>query len=502
MPRRWLLLGCCGAGMRSLMETLLDCGQSVIGTDSQLATDSLALTEQAKWNRPGVQFLSWTRASQLLLADDSLPVDVVVSTAAISAGSPLFRRWSGSRSHDGGVRIPSGDEQNSDERGGAPQLIRLPQLTAQVFQQHQQLCVAGTHGKSTVTALLWQILECAGLSPGLFLGAEFCGKQAIDAASRSGRAGAFGAGSLAVIESCEFQRTFLNLTPSGIVLSGIDRDHFDCFADVSEENQAFQDFVQRLRPGRPLVVNAACQRSQRLVQALGIPCRTFGVDCTADVAAVNIQPAADGTSFELRLAGCGLPLRTQLLGRHNVANVAAAVAMALECGVSLEVIQHAVRVFPGIRRRLEVRGYWNGATLLDDYAHHPSAIRATLSAMRQSWPGRRILAVFEPHQVSRTASLFAEFAHVLARADESLILPVLPARETGSRTECLRMSGRLVRAVNDSGGRSFLMANLDQVVARIDHVARNGDLVVTMGAGRANLIHDEFHRRLQRNSAA
>jgi len=186
-----------------------------------------------------------------------------------------------------------------------------------------------------------------------------------------------------------------------------------------------------------------------------------------------------------------------LLSLSNIAFVA-----AMAEGLPPEKIAQHIGSFSGIRRRFEHRGTWRGVDLVDDYAHHPSAISATLRTARSCFPGRRLIAIFEPHQVSRTARLFSEFTQALTLFDECLVLPVLPARENASSAECCRISGRLVRRISEAGGRAFLMANLDQVPGRLDHAARPGDVVITMGAGRTNQIHDEINRRLQRNSAA
>ncbi|MCA9012652.1 MAG: hypothetical protein KDB01_23030, partial [Planctomycetaceae bacterium] len=192
----------------------------------------------------------------------------------------------------------------------------------------------------------------------------------------------------------------------------------------------------------------------------------------------------------------------QVPGLHNRLNAVAAIAAAVSQGASVEASIRGVENFPGIRRRFEHRGNFSGIDWIDDYAHHPTAIRATLTTVRNMFPQRRLIAIFEPHQISRVSALFDEFRSALSVADECLILPVLPARETASRAQCNRVSGRLVRSISESGGRAFLMTNLDQVLGRLDHSGRPGDVVITMGAGRTHQIHDEIHRRLQRNSAA
>ncbi|MFN9720824.1 MAG: glutamate ligase domain-containing protein, partial [Planctomycetota bacterium] len=191
-----------------------------------------------------------------------------------------------------------------------------------------------------------------------------------------------------------------------------------------------------------------------------------------------------------------------LPGEHNRRNWLAALVGAVTCGVDLETAVAAASSFQGMRRRFEYRGYWNQTHWIDDYAHHPTAIRETLKTTRATFPTSRVIAIVEPHQISRTEHLFSDYVESLTSADEVLLLPVLPARENASLADCLRLSARLVRKISESGGRAMLAANLDQVLGRLDHAVRPEDVVITMGAGRTHTIHDEIHRRLQRNSAA
>jgi UDP-N-acetylmuramate--alanine ligase len=189
-------------------------------------------------------------------------------------------------------------------------------------------------------------------------------------------------------------------------------------------------------------------------------------------------------------------------GIHNAVNALGALVAAVTEGVSPDVAAQHLSTFSGMRRRFEYRGNWRGIDLIDDYAHHPSAVAAIFRTARDLFPDRRLVAVFEPHQISRTEKLFSEFTRALTPFDECLILPVLAARERASNFQCSQLSASLVRQIFEAGGRAFLMANLDQAFRRLDHASRPGDVVITMGAGRTHQIHDEIHRRFFRNSAA
>jgi len=483
---RWLLLGICGAGMRAFAQMLSDAGQYVTGSD--VDAEGLAVFQQN--SMVSCEILPWS--DRLLLSDNlSLPGTApvsVVHSLAVSSMSPLLIS---ARQH--GLTV-----------------LPLPEALGLFLKNSRQICVAGTHGKTTTSGMIWWVLQQAGLAPAGFVGGEFC---------QTHRSGSFGTGQLAVIESCEYRQSFLQLQPQSIVLTGIEADHFDFFASDADADQTYRDFISRLPSAGTLLVNSSGKRAVDACQTAACGLETFGRSPGSDWMAQPLptqslhHPAYDQSACSS--AGGFLqaftvihddqPLAQVTLkvpGLHNVDNALAAFAAVSAEGVSPDEISRHLATFPGMRRRFEYRGRWRGVDLIDDYAHHPSAIRATVNTARVAFSGRRIIAVFEPHQISRLENLFSEFAGALSAFDECLILPVLPARENATRAQCSRLSGNLVRQISEAGGRAFLVANLDRVPGRLDHAARPGDVVITMGAGRTNQIHDEIHRRLQRDSAA
>lgn len=486
--QRCLLLGAKGAGMKALAEILADLRHDVIGVD-KCATAEDAL----KSNHPSMSLQPWK--------DDIClnGIDLCIASPAIANDEPLIQAL----------------------RSANVPISSLHECLADIFSTTQQICVAGTHGKSTTSAMIAWILDFAGQKPGCFVGAHQINL------ARSGRAPAKAIGIQtaaspdptalwSVLESCEYSRSFRHFQPATVVLTGIERDHFDCFPDQHSEDSAFREFVQQLPAEGTIVFDTACDRSRQIAEASGRRLATFevfadsGMNVNADLqasttnhwSAQQIQHSGCSTTFQLHNNGKRTPVRLAIPGIHNVANATAAIVAAVNAGISVELCCRALAEFRGIRRRFEFRGHYDGMTLIDDYAHHPSAIRAALQTARTSFPGRRIVAAFEPHQMVRTAALFPEFVNSLQLADEILLLPVFPARETVTHLECCRMSGKLVRELNNLGTRAFLFANLDQIVSRIDHSGRPTDIILTMGAGRTNLIHDQLTRRLQRHSVA
>ena len=474
---KWLLIGALGAGMRAFADMLLDAGESVVGTDQEVTPDG---SSDRLSGQPGkFKIFSQDCVDQFLATS---PHRVVYSTA-VPDSSPLLQRL----------------------RSLNFNLMALPEALNHLLQSQSQICVAGTHGKTTTSGMTWSILQYAGVNPSAYVGGVMKNQM---------RSGVYGAGGMAVLESCEYRQSFLHLSPKTIVLTGIESDHFDCFSSPSDCDQTFSDFIARLPTDGTLIFNQDCKRSAAIAATCGrrtfsFSLRGFGdlnaVPCDEKVLASRLTCSSDNTkqTFLIRNKTTDLGLvHLQVPGIHNRQNAVGAIAAAVECGMSVETAIRGIAEFSGMQRRFEHRGEMYGIDWIDDYAHHPTAIQVTLQTARTIFPNRRVIAVFEPHQVSRLSALFDDFRSALLLADECLILPVLPARENASKAQCNRVSGTLVRSISESGGRAFLMTNLDQVLRKLDHSGRPGDVVITMGAGRTYQIHDEIHRRLQRNSAA
>ena len=474
----WLLLGVLGAGMRAFAEVLLAAGECVIGTDRDIQAGDRWSMQNANWSH-----FKLVRPENVDSVFEN-PSTRVVYSMAISESCSLLQRC----------------------RSLNLTTMSLPQALGQFLKSRDQLCVAGTHGKTTTSGMIWNILHQAGCDPSGYIGGVMKNQM---------RSGVYGTGQYAVVESCEYRQSFLHLLPQIIVINGIESDHFDCFSSQSECDQTFNDFVSQLPPDGTLIYNHDCHRSAAIAATCGHRTVSFSLHGEGDWNAQACEDDASDGLLTLKLCldrqqSFLLSNRTnvigvvtpQMPGLHNRQNSLAAIAAAVEAGVSVESAIRGIESFSGVTRRFEHRGVAFGIDWIDDYAHHPTAIRNTLETARTVFKNRRIIAIFEPHQLSRLSALFDDFRSALSLADECLILPVLPARENASKAHCSRVSGTLVRSISESGGRAFLMTNLDQVLGRLDHSGRPGDVVITMGAGRTHQIHDEIHRRLQRNSAA
>jgi UDP-N-acetylmuramate--alanine ligase len=386
---------------------------------------------------------------------------------------------------------PENAERQEALRMGIPQLS-YSQMLGALMRGRSGVCIAGTHGKSTTTAMTGCILTAADLKPAVVIGAEVCGMNL---------SGWYGDGEHFVVESCEFQRSFLDLTPKYAAILGIEPDHFDCYPHFDETIAAFAGFAQKLPAAGRLLIPVGCEASKAACIAAGAPIETFGVDVAADWQACDLRATGDGTRFRLFLRGDYVAeISLQIPGIHNVQNALAAAALAHVAGASPAAIRKGLLEFQGIRRRFERVGSWRGATMIDDYAHHPTAIAATLATARERFPGRRLWCVFQPHQVSRTRALFDDFAKSLVVADQVLLVPVFAARER-VHEEPVQISRELAARVVAEGGHARLADTLDRALATLEDELEPGDVLITMGAGDIGKVHHAFTRRLQGHHA-
>ena len=452
------LVGVCGSGMKALAELLAGMGWAVSGSDSHPSAAIVeALAGRGLRIHPGHH--------GRFLAEKT---DVLVYSPAI---------------------LPTNPERQRAASLGIPQ-VSYSQMLGVLMHGREGVCIAGTHGKSTTTAMTGCILTGAGLSPSVVIGAEV---------REIGASGWAGAGAHFVVESCEFQRHFLDLSPRYAAILGIEPDHFDCFPSFDETIAAFAEFAQSVPANGKLLIHAGCEASKAASVAVGAPLETFAVNSPADWLAADLRSTAEGTRFRVYRKGAFFAeIALPLPGAHNVANALAAVALASAAGADAAAIREALREFPGICRRFEPVGSWRGVTLIDDYAHHPTAVAATLRTARERFCNRRLWCIFQPHQVSRTEALFSEFGKSLAQADRVLLVPVFAAREHVHH-EPEQVSRNLAERVVAEGGSARYVDTLDQALTTLEDELLPGDVLITMGAGDIGKVHHAFTRRLQRN---
>ncbi len=358
-------------------------------------------------------------------------------------------------------------------------LVRRADFMAEVLGDHALVAVAGTHGKTTVTSMIASILIEAKLDPLVLAGASVR-----ELGNKNSRAGA---GKIAVAEADEYDRSFLTLQPYIAVITSLEPEHLDIYGDVESLKDAFVQFANQgpstFQTGyaivcidEPLVREITTRLLKRIV--------TYGLHSSeTKYRAVELQLSAQRTRAVLLRAGEIVgELELHVPGEHNIKNALAAIAVADVLSIPLEISLHALKRFRGAERRFEVLGEANGILVIDDYAHHPTEVRATLSAARNIYPGRRLIACFQPHTFSRTRDFAENFGRVLASdADVAILLDVYPAREApipGVTSDLIAEAARV------SGMTAIYRVNTpDDLVKMVGNIVQPGDVVLTLGAG-------------------
>ncbi|HEV3417528.1 MAG TPA: UDP-N-acetylmuramate--L-alanine ligase [Pirellulales bacterium] len=457
-PRTAHLIGIAGSGMRSLAAVLIRRGWRISGSDTdQTSSHSLARLGATIYDCHAA--LNVPVDAQLVIHSDAIPADNIERRRAAELAIPAKS---------------------------------YPEMLAELGHGSATFAVAGTHGKSTTTAMAAAAMVRAGLDPTVICGASPIG------CLTGGRAGA---ASLLLVESCEYRANFLRLRPDVAVVLGVEQDHFDFFRSRRQLSEAFRRFAGQVRPEGLLLVNHDCRTSRRLTRDVNCWTRTFGFDRRADWTAKHLQTLRGRYRFWLVERGRPLAeVALQVPGKHNVSNALAAAALATAAGASADTIAAALSSFRGIRRRIELVGRRGGITFIDDYAHHPTEIHATLTTVRQMYPGRRIWCVFQPHQVSRTASLLDELAASLHNADKIAVAEIFRAREPSVRPGDVTAAD-LAAAVAAAGDDVLEEHDWIGIVRRVAAGIRPGDVLITMGAGDIGKIRQAIYQRLRKDRA-
>ncbi|MFH1549492.1 MAG: UDP-N-acetylmuramate--L-alanine ligase [Planctomycetota bacterium] len=376
---------------------------------------------------------------------------------------------------------PSNPEIARAASGGIP-VMTYAECLGELMRHYRGVAVAGTHGKTTTTAMIVAILRQAGLDPSFVIGGE---------TPWLGGASALGKGDLFVAEACEYHRSFHSLKPEIALINNIEEDHLDYYSGIEEITDAFGLFVEQIPENGLLVFNADDERAMHAAEWRRCEARTFALNRRADWTASEISSSFGFTSFRAHFRGAPWGrFCLKMSGLHNVANALAAMAVTEYLGTGEETMVQAFAAFPGVRRRFEELGEVNGVTVVDDYAHHPTAIRATLYAARLTYPGKKIWCVFQPHQHSRTRHLLKDFARSFGEADCVIVPDIYFVRD--SLWETGRVSAEdLVREISLLGGSAKYIPDFDGIMKMISSDVRPGDLLLTMGAGN---IHEVAHR--------
>jgi len=441
--KRYHFVGAGGIGMSGLAKVLIKNGATVTGSDkehSPVVENLLALGAD----------ISIGHAPDNL----QLPVEAVVISAAIKPTNPELIR--------------------AKESGCA--VYKYAEMLGLLMESCAGIAVCGTHGKSTTSGWLAFILERAQFSPSFIVGADV---------PQLGGSSGVGDGEFFVAEACEYDRSFLNLGPQIMVMLNIEQDHLDYYKDEDDIVDAFAEFAGCVRGGGLIIANGTDANVATVLSRLEPHQQyvTFGLDNGCDFYADNIE-LIDGlyhfdVFHKVDLLG---RVAISLPGEHNILNALAVVATAVSGGVEEEVVLQSLGQFAGVERRLMLKGRAGGVTIVDDYAHHPTEIRASLSAIRQQFEPNRIWCVFQPHQYSRTRFLLDDFAQSFKLADVTIVPQIYFVRDTAEAHKQINAQV-LVDRIRTHGCEAVFIDDFGRICEYLKENVKEGDLIVTMGAG-------------------
>ncbi len=435
--KRIHFVGIGGIGMSGIAEVLLNIGYEISGSDIGQSSTVKRLKDLGATITIGHS------------AENVEGAGVVVTSSAIKSDNPEVLRAKE-------INIP---------------VIPRAEMLAELMRLRYGIAVAGSHGKTTTTSMTAAVLSYGKLDPTIVVGGRV---------KTMGTNARLGSGDFMVVEADESDGSFLKLSPVISVLTNIDEEHMDYYKNMDELENTFMAFLDKIPFYGLSVLCIDCPRIKELSNNFKKRFITYGFDEEAELRAQDVKISGFETKFDVYLNGADLGSVTlHVPGRHNAQNALAAIAVGMELGMSFEDTSKGLSEFRGIDRRLQIKGKQRGITVIDDYAHHPSEIEVTLSAIKESHDGR-VVVIFQPHRYSRTKLLFNEFARVLVDTDMLYIMDIYAASEDpieGVSSELLCQS------VIDKGGKNVRYLNGEDMLSTVLDDLKQNDIVLTLGAG-------------------
>jgi UDP-N-acetylmuramate--alanine ligase len=450
--RRIHFIGIGGIGMSGIAEVLINLGYQVSGSDLEEGPTVQRLRSLGGTVRRGHR------------AENVSDCDVVVYSSAVRTDNPEIL----------------------EARRRQIPVIPRAEMLAELMRIKYGIAIAGSHGKTTTTSMVAQVLSGAGLDPTIIIGGRL---GVLGSNAKLGR------GDLLVAEADESDGSFLRLSPTIAVVTNIDAEHLDHYGSLSKLQDSFADFLNKVPFYGVGIVCLDEARIQEIMPRLSRRLVTYGFSAQADLSAAAIELKEFHAAFDVLLQGKKIGrVDLRVPGRHSIANALAAIAVGLDLEIPFATVAAELARFHGADRRFQLKAEARGIMVIDDYGHHPVEILATLSAAKKGWR-RRTVVVFQPHRYTRVQALLGEFARAFYDADVLAVTDIYPAGEApiaGVTAETV------ARAIEDHGHKDVtLVKDLAQVPAWLEERAREGDMVITMGAGSVYKAGEEFARRLQ-----
>ncbi|MGA3202959.1 MAG: UDP-N-acetylmuramate--L-alanine ligase [Bryobacteraceae bacterium] len=452
-PQHVHFVGIGGIGMSGLAEVLLELGYRVSGSDLKFSpiTDRLS-----------------ARGAVIVLGHKAENVEgakAVVVSSAVQIENPEV----------------------VEARRLAIPVIPRGELLAELMRQKFGIAVAGSHGKTTTTSMTAAILSHAGLDPTIVVGGRV--------AMMGGANARLGKSDYLVVESDESDGSFLKLAPIVAVVTNIDREHLDHYSGLGEIQRAFAEFVGKVPFYGAAILCLDDENVQQILPAINRRTITYGLSAQADLRVTHSSAGHLASEFHLEFRGRDLGcFRLHIPGAHNVLNATAAVAVGLELEVPLETIREALASFSGVDRRFQIRGTERGVTVIDDYGHHPTEIRATLAAAR-ACRYKRLHVLFQPHRYTRTDALMDDFARAFHQADTVHVMDIYAASEEPIEGVTAEALAARIRAFGHKG--AYYVGSMEHGIQSVTEEAHPGDAIVTLGAGSVSQAGEEILSRLK-----
>jgi len=453
--KKIFFVGIGGIGMSGIAELLFNLGYDIAGSD-------LAKNENVnRLSKLGINIKIGHDPNNIVDAD------VLVYSSAVPLENPEIIRA---------------------RQKNIPTIKRAEMLGELISLKDTSIAVGGTHGKTTTTSMIGTVLSYAKKDPTLIVGGLV---QNLNTNSNLGK------GDIIVVEADEYDRSFLALKPTIGIITNIELEHTDCYRDIEDLQNAFIQFCESVPFYGELIICIDSPAAHEIIPKIERPMTTYGRSRDAAYRAKNLRFYENTSTYNVfRAEECLGEIQLNVPGEHNIMNSLATVALGIEMGLSFNTIKKGISNYNGVRRRFEIKGIYNNIMVVDDYAHHPSEIKATLKAAAHGWD-RRIIAVFQPHLFSRTKRFFKEFADALQNADEILITDIYPARElpiTG-------VSSKIIynELNHKSNGNCILLNDLDEMIQTLEEIVKPGDMVLTMGAGNIWRYSDKYLNHIKKN---
>ncbi|HLR89553.1 MAG TPA: UDP-N-acetylmuramate--L-alanine ligase [Balneolaceae bacterium] len=444
------MVGIGGIGMSGIAEILLLRGYKISGSDQSRSE----ATERLE--KLGATIFYNHHPSNIDGAD------VVVYTSAVSAEENIETREALRR------KIP---------------VIKRSEMLAELMRTKFGIGIAGTHGKTTTTTMAGHVVQAGNFDPTIIVGGRVHSFDKTNAV--------VGKGDIIIVEADEYDRTFLRLSPSMVVITNIEAEHLDTYSTLEEVKSAFIEFANKVPFYGSVIVCLDSPEVRSILPRLDRKILSYGFNPQAQIRAVDVTADGFFTRFTVLAEGERLgEVKLKASGEHNVKNALAAVAIGLELGMSFSDIRTGIEKFDGVFRRFQPKHVTEELIVIDDYAHHPTEVQATIKGARQGWPDRRIVAVFQPHLYSRTRDLYKEFGLSFFDAEVMVITDIYPSREKPIEG----VSGEMIAETARNYGHKNVhyVENKQELPARLKDIVKPKDIVITMGAGDIYKYGEEF----------